>query len=374
MLPTRMRLDEGELGELASTVAAYCRDRLPDPTDAKPGQRRDPEQVRTQWLRMAGELGIGELLIDEELGGAGAGLVEATRVAETLSAELAAVPYLTSAVFAPILLAAIVESGGPNEVVTARALLTELAAGSTVMTIAYLDVGGSPHDASVLDGETASGSFGYVVDGDVADRIILVGADGAELAVADAADLTVLPGTPFDLTRGLASVTADGARVRVLAAGNGRAAFDGALAAVQLATAADSSGGALAALAEATAYARDRIQFGRSIGSFQAIKHILADRFVDTELALSVSRLAVEATVDASVSAAERLALARFYCADRFVRVAADAIQIHGGMGFTAECRAHLYRRRAASNRYLFGTADSAKSAYTAIINGRENS
>ncbi|NMO00051.1 acyl-CoA/acyl-ACP dehydrogenase [Gordonia sp. TBRC 11910] len=372
MTDTVVRLDEADLAELTATVAAYCRERFPDPIESKPGHRRDPDVVRQNWHRMAAELGIGALLIPDDLGGADATLAEATRVAETLSAELAPVPFLTTAVFAPVLLAGLARSDadGADD---ARELLGELAKGTTIATVAFLSDHGDVRTDSLLDADgTATGSFGYVLDADVADVVLLVGSDGAEIALARGTDLSVTPRTPFDLTRGLADVTAHTAPVRILAAGTGQAAFAEALAAARLALAADSSGGAVAALDDATGYARERIQFGRPVGSFQALKHILADRFVDAELALSVSRLAVDAAVDGVDSAAERLALARFFCADRFVAVAADNIQIHGGMGFTAECRAHLYRRRAATNRNLFGSAAIAKRDYTDLITNRE--
>jgi alkylation response protein AidB-like acyl-CoA dehydrogenase len=336
------------------------------PIEAKPGTRRDPVRVREAWSKMAAELGIGGLLVAEEHGGAGVTLIEAGRVAEVLSAELAAVPFLTAAVFAPVLLSAVSADGDRS---LAAELLAGLAGGGTIIAVACAGAGESIVDASAT---SASGQFPLVLDGDVADTVILVGADGGELAVAGVADLEVTVRGPFDLTRGLADLRADGAPVRLLATGDAaRAAYAQALSAARLALAADSAGGAQAALADAVEYARERIQFGREIGSFQAIKHLLADRFVDAELALSVARQAIEARVLGDPAAAEYRQLAAFYCADRFVAVAADDIQVHGGMGFTAECRAHLYRRRAAANRYLLGDPAELKAQYARTVIAR---
>jgi alkylation response protein AidB-like acyl-CoA dehydrogenase len=142
------------------------------------------------------------------------------------------------------------------------------------------------------------------------------------------------------------------------------------LAAGRLAVAAECAGGAGAALAHAVAYARQRVQFGREIGSFQAIKHMLADCYVAAESALSTARQAIGAYVDGAPDAAQLLAMAAFYCPDRFADVAAANIQVHGGIGFTVECSAHLYRRRAESDRHIFADPALLRAEYVQLLAG----
>ncbi|WP_344995722.1 acyl-CoA dehydrogenase family protein, partial [Tsukamurella soli] len=126
-----VRLSEEELTDLAAAVAGYCAERLPAPTTARPGTRRDPERVRSEWYSAAGELGIGSLLIGEAHGGAGASLVEAGRVAEALGASLAALPYLSTAVFAPVLLAGLAAGGAAG----AAEQLAAVAAGDSIVAV-----------------------------------------------------------------------------------------------------------------------------------------------------------------------------------------------------------------------------------------------
>ena len=351
MTTTAVRATAQDLDDLASAVSAYCRARLPEPTLARPGQVRDGGAVRVLWMDMVAELGIDALLIAEEHGGAGASLAEVGRVAETLAAELAPVPFLAAGVLAPALLTS---AGTP----AAEALLRAIAQDGRVVVVA-------------LAGDPVTRHFSHVMDADLADVVVLAGAD--KLVAVDAADLAITARASFDLTRGLCDVVADGAPGTVLATGDAaRSAYDAMLVAGRLALAADSAGGAQAALRHAVAYARERVQFGREIGSFQALKHLLADRHVDAESALSVARVAIEAHVTGAPDARVLQLLAAFYCAEKFADVAADDIQVHGGMGFTAECRAHLYRRRAESNRQLLGEPAALRAAYVDALCDQE--
>ncbi len=343
----------GELDEFAAGIRGYCRKRLPEPTVARPGRIRDASAAREQWRQLSAELGIGALLVPDAFGGAGASLVEAGRVAEALGAELAAVPFLSSGVLAPALLAGLVEGGAGAP---AGQLLAAIGSGERIAAVAWV-------------GDYAQ--FRYVLDGDLADVILLVGDGGDRIVVAS--EFAVTPRVSFDLTRGYADVSADAASAIALAEGDAaRAAFGRMLAAGRLAVAAECAGGARAALDQAVDYARQRVQFGREIGSFQAIKHILADCYVDAESALSVVRLAIAAYVAESPDAAELLALAAFYCADKFADVAAANIQVHGGIGFTVECSAHLYRRRAESDRYIFGEPARLRAEYVQRVAGEQ--
>lgn len=357
-----------ELDELAATVRAFCRKSLPKPTLARPATIRDAVAARQHWDRLAAELGLGSLLVPETLDGAGASLVEVGRVAEALGAELAAVPFLSSAVLAPVLLSNL---AGDDLESPAAKLLAGIARGVHVAAVAWAsdDPGTANAELTITDSVAATGRFSYVIDADLADIFLLVGPGGDQVAVARATDLDITPRQSFDLTRGFADVRADAAPVEVLGSGAAaRTAFERMLAAGRLVAAAESAGGAQAALDQAVAYAGQRVQFGREIGSFQAIKHILADCYVDTESALSTARLAINAYVDESSEAPELVKLASFYCAEKFAAVAAAGIQVHGGIGFTAECSAHLFRRRAESNRQVFGDPARLRAEYVQLL------
>lgn len=362
-----------ELAEFAAAIRSFCQEKLPDQTVARPGVVRDPEAARAGWRSLAVDLGAASLLIPEEQGGSGATLVEVGRVAEALGAELAAVPFLSSGVLAPALLTTIV--GGADGNASAE-LLGRIVDGAIVAVAWAADDSGVASADALLGsgGDTASGSFRYVIDADIAEVVILVGAGGTEIAAVDAANLSITARPTFDLTRGLADVVADNAAATVLATGEQAvAAFDAALVAGRLALASESAGGAGQALEVAVEYAQQRVQFGREIGSFQAIKHLLADCFVNEQSALSVARQSIEAYVAGEPEAAELIATAAFYCADRYVDVAATGIQVHGGIGFTVERAAHLFRRRAEANRHLLGTPERLKSDYLNLLKSKEN-
>lgn len=365
--PTR-----AELADFAAAVRGFCQQKLPDQTLARPGVVRDAEAARAGWRSLAVDLGVSSLLIGEAQGGSGASLLEVGRVAEALGAELATVPFLSSGVLAPALLTGLLDSA---DNAAAADLLGRIAEGTIVAVAWAEDDPGAATTRSVLgpDG-AASGSFSYVIDADLADVVLLVGAGGQEIAAVDAADLTITARPTFDLTRGLADVVAQDAPATALATGaSAAAAFGHAVAAGRLALAAESAGGAGQALKVAVEYAQQRVQFGREIGSFQAIKHLLADCFVNEQSALSVARQSIEAYVAGEPDAAELVAVAAFYCADRFVDVAATGIQVHGGIGFTVERAAHLYRRRAEANRHLLGRPEALKSDYLNLLKSKEN-
>ncbi|PRZ41250.1 alkylation response protein AidB-like acyl-CoA dehydrogenase [Antricoccus suffuscus] len=362
----------GELDELAATVRDFCRKSLPQPTLARPATIRDADAARAHWKRLAAEVGLGSLLVPEAFDGAGASLVEAGRVAEALGAELAAVPFLSTAVLAPVLLSSL---AGDDPESPAGKLLGRIADGTTVAAVAWAtdDPGTPSAELVITDGTTATGSFGYVIDADLADVVLLVGAGGEQIAVAGVGDLEITPRQSFDLTRGFADVRAEAAPVEKLGSGAAaRTAFERMLAAGRLVAAAESAGGAQAALDQAVEYARQRVQFGREIGSFQSIKHILADCYVATESTISTARLAIDAYAAGTSEAAELVSLASFYCADKFADVAAAGIQVHGGIGFTAECSAHLFRRRAESNRLILGDPARLRAEYVQLLATQE--
>jgi alkylation response protein AidB-like acyl-CoA dehydrogenase len=317
---------------------------------------------RGLWAELAG-LGLTGLLVPEEYGGAGASFAEAAVVAEELGRTLAPVPYLSSAVLGTVALL----HGGSDDQHAAH--LPGVAAGATQLALAHLDDRGQltadPGVRAVRDGDgwVLDGTAGYVIDGRTA-HLVVTGAvadDGLQLFLVpgDAAGLERTDVEVLDLTRPLATLTYAGLRVDDSARLTGddpTIALHEALSAGVVALACEQVGGAQAVLASTTAYARDRVQFGRAIGSFQAVKHRLAEMLVQVESARSAAAHA--ARVVASDDRQERAIaapLAAAYCAEVYEQAAGDAIQLFGGIGFTWEHDAHLYFKRAKATKLLLG-------------------
>ncbi|MCP9955512.1 acyl-CoA dehydrogenase family protein [Actinomadura madurae] len=296
---------------------------------------------RETWRRLAEDLGVTGLIVPERHGGAGAGAAELTVVLEEMGAALLPAPFLSSSVLAASLL---LQLDGTD-------LLAGIASGETIVAAApWWDPAAGPITADA-DGRL-HGRVPCVVDGDLAD-VFLVVADHRAVFAVDADDLVRRTLTTLDLTRGAARIELAGAAGRPLPCPDLPRALDAAwnLAAVGLA--AEQLGVARRCLDMTVRYARTRVQFGRPIGSFQAVKHALADLYVDCELAESAVRHAARAadSEPAELPAAAALALASmtaFPAADQ-------AIHLHGGMGFTWEYGLHLYYRRAKAAQHLLG-------------------
>lgn len=302
------------------------------------------------WREFAG-LGIAGMLVSEANGGAGLGPVELELVMEEIGAALASIPMISAAIAAMLL------DGAP-----ARAL----AAGELIAAIVPL----GRHDwtgrsaVTITDGR-ASGVARFVPDGQIADLVLLAGDDGVYAATRDVFAATPLP--VFDRTRRLADLRLDGPVERI---GDG-SRVGRALAVGLIALAGEQSGGARRVLDFTVAYARDRRQFGRAIGSFQAIKHMAADLLLEAESATSAARHAAEQLAGEAADRDAAVALAAFACADAYVRCAKDGIQMHGGIGFTWEHPAHLYLRRARAGAQLFGDSRHWRERFVQTLEAR---
>ena len=269
-------------------------------------------------------------------------------------------PFLASAVLATNALMALDDTDARRE------LLPSIAAGHTIATLAVAEEGRG-WDASkiattaVLDGDgwRLQGTKTPVVDGFAADLVVVVAHAGGELGfftvdgAAPGLSRTRLAG--LDLTRQLASLEFSGAPARRLTCEDATGALNQVLDVASVALAAEQLGGLQRCLEMSVDYAKARAQFGRPIGSFQAVKHLCADMHVAMELARSVVRYAAWAADVAPDELPVAAGLARAYCSDAFFKVAADTIQVHGGIGFTWEHDAHLYYRRAKSSELLLG-------------------
>jgi alkylation response protein AidB-like acyl-CoA dehydrogenase len=310
------------------------------------------------WRALAADMGCAGLLIPEDSGGAGASYREAAVVAEEAGRAVAPVPFLGSAVAAT---AALLVAGDTG-------LLAGLAAGTTTAALAV------PFTASatarlqptvrlgVADGPgyLLRGTVSGVADALPAD-VLLVPADGVPfgLYAVRAADAPPAPVVSLDMTRQLADLTlADVPGRRVAAGAQAERAVAAALAAGAAMLAAEQLGVAERCLEMTVAYLKERRQFGRPIGSFQALKHRVADVWVGVTQARAAARYAAACLAGADPDAPVAVALAKAACSDIAVRAAQECLQLHGGIGFTWEHPCHLYLKRAKSSSIGFGTAD----------------
>ncbi|HEX4702122.1 MAG TPA: acyl-CoA dehydrogenase family protein [Pseudonocardiaceae bacterium] len=292
------------------------------------------------------EIGAAGLHIPTEYGGSGASLLETCVVAEELGRTLTNTPLLGSSVLAGTALLA----GGDVE--ACARLLPGLADGRSLAALAVSGADGQWQPACTGDG-SLSGAAHYVVDGDLAD-VLLVAArttDGVGLfeVPVEQSGVHRAAVTTMDQTRRLAVVTlteASGRRV------GGGAAVSTALDTARIVLAAEQVGAAAECLRRTVAYSKDRVQFGRPIGSFQALKHRMADVYVAVETARSAARAAAAAGPEDLPVRAE---VAAAHCSSAFTLAASEMIQLHGGIAITWEHDAHLFFKRAHSSAQLFG-------------------
>ncbi|MEV7966250.1 acyl-CoA dehydrogenase family protein [Sphaerisporangium sp. NPDC088356] len=300
---------------------------------------------RAVYRRLNGELGLAGLIVSEEHGGAGAGHADLAVVLEETGAALLPGPLLAT-VFATIVL---------TELAGAEDLLARVAAGTTVATLAPLP--GNPGGVTVSGG-TLRGEVPVVLNGADADLILVITGDhDAVYAVEPGAPgVGRTPLTTLDLTRRQARLTFDGAPGRLV--GGGEAAARGLARAfdlISVALAAEQLGVLRAGLGAIVAYSKIRMAFGRQIGSYQAVKHKLADMHCKLEQADAIVRYAAWAADEAPGELPEAAALAQAYVGRACFEVARDQLLLYGGIGFTWEHDAHLYYKRAKSDEVLLG-------------------
>jgi acyl-CoA dehydrogenase len=308
------------------------------------------------WAELAG-MGLLGLAIPEEFGGAGAGAVEVGLVMEAMGHALLCAPYLSTAVLTTGLLAALCDSTEQADV------LPRIAAGELITTVAFAEEGSAraPLASSTTvradgDGWRLSGVKTYVLDAAVAERIYVLAGAGVYAVDADAPGLGVSMLTTVDQTRKQGRIVLDDTPARLVgAADSGADGIDHALDTASVALLGEQAGGTMYAMRMAADYAKTRFQFGRAIGSFQAIKHMCADMLLEAESALSAARHVAAAFDAGDAGRFADLAVAQAYCSEAFVTVAANNIQVHGGIGFTWEHPAHLYLRRARTDAQIFG-------------------
>jgi len=349
---------------LRSSVAGFLDAKVPM-TRVRELMESDPGYDRAIWAEMAG-LGLPAMHIPEEYGGAGFTQLELGVVLEEAGRRLTPSPLFATVVLgANLLLLA-----GSEEQKQGR--LPGVAAGERTLAVAVVDQGGGWDPDSITTtarpeggGVVLDGVKSYVVDGHTADVVIAAAKDeagelGFYLVEGDAAGVTRELLVTLDMTRKQAVVRLDGVEVgpeAKLERGGAEVLADlYDLAAVGLAF--EAVGGAAKCMEMSVAYAKARIQFGRPIGSFQAVKHACADMLVAVESSRSAAYYAGWAASADDPELRIAAPLAKAYCADAYFQVAAATIQVHGGIGFTWEHDAHLYFKRAKTSQLMLG--DSA--------------
>ncbi|MDO7841760.1 acyl-CoA dehydrogenase family protein [Sphingomonas immobilis] len=322
----------------------------------------------TDLWKAISDMGIAGLLVDPDHGGVGGSILDVETIMEEAGAALLAAPLLSGGVMAVALLA---ESSDAD--LKAR-LLPAIASGETIATVAVTGDNGlwTRDDIGVV--ATAgwlSGTASYVLSANIADVLLVVAIAGDGVAVFEvdskAGGVTIEPLQAWDPTLRLSRIRFDKVAAKVLA-GVDSSSVERTLDLARVALAGEQAGAARRIFDITVEYLRTRVQFGRPIGGFQALKHMAADLLVEVESATSAARAAAQALAKGTPDAAALVSLAAFACADAFHQVAAAAIQMHGGIAFTWEHPAHLYLRRARVDAQLFGASAYHRDRYVSAL------
>jgi alkylation response protein AidB-like acyl-CoA dehydrogenase len=320
-------------------------------------QGYDPEV----WRQMAEQLGLQSLIIPEEYGGQGYSYVELIVVLEEMGKYLLCAPY-----FSTVVLAAntILHSGDES---AKKEYLPGIASGETIATLAFTEPNGRWDESGIEATATESGGSWkingtkmFVLDGHTANLILVAARTGKGVSLfavsGDAAGLTRTPLSTMDMTRKQAKLEFSDVEGRLIGEeGKGWDVLSTVLDLAAVGLAAEQVGGAQRCLDMSVEYAKVRVQFGRPIGSFQAIKHKCADMLLEVESAKSAAYYAGWCAAEMNDELPSVASLAKAYCSEAYFHAAAENIQIHGGIGFTWEHPAHLYFKRAKSSELLFG-------------------
>ncbi len=349
-----------EQEELRRAMRRFLEEKSPT-TEVRQLMETDDGYDPAVWKQMAAQLGLQALIIPEEFGGAGFGYVELVVVLEEMGRALLCAPY-----FATVALGAnalLVSGDGAAK----ERYLPEIASGELVATVALTeDSGRWDLDAVALaatgagDDWSLDGHKMFVVDGHTAGLILVAARTPAGIslfAVDGAAEgLTRTSLATMDQTRKQARLEFSGTPGRLVGSeGGGSEILNKTLDLAAVALAAEQVGGAQRVLEMSVDYAKTRFQFGRPIGSFQAIKHKCADMLLEVESAKSAAYYAGWAAAEDNDELPITACLAKAYCSEAYFHCAAENIQIHGGIGFTWEHDAHLYFKRAKSSELILG-------------------
>jgi len=349
-----------EQDELRKTVRQFL--------DAKSPETAVREQMETDtgfdpavWSQMGEQLGLQGLIVPEEFGGSGYSYVELGIVLEEMGRSLLCAPFFSTVVLAANTL---IHSGDDD---AKKAHLPGIADGSTIATVAFTEPSGKWDESGITmqatasgDGFTLSGTKMFVLDGHTANLIIVAARTDAGVSLfsvdGGAAGLTRTALSTMDQTRKQAKLEFANTPATLIGVdGEGWAILSRVLDLAAVGLAAEQVGGAQKVLEMAVEYAKVRVQFGRPIGSFQAIKHKCADMLLEVESAKSAAYYGMWCAAELNDELPSVASLAKAYCSEAYFHATAENIQIHGGIGFTWEHPAHLYFKRAKSSELLFG-------------------
>jgi alkylation response protein AidB-like acyl-CoA dehydrogenase len=310
---------------------------------------------------MAEQMGLQGLHIPEEYGGSGFSYVELGIVLEEMGRALLCAPFFSSVVLAANTL---ILSGDDD---AKKAYLPGIASGEMIATVAFTEPNGKWDESGIAteatpsgDGYTISGTKSFVIDGHSANLVIVAAKTAAGTSLfavdGDASGLTRTSLSTMDQTRKQAKLDFDNTPATLIGTdGKGWDVLESVLDLAAVGLAAEQVGGAQCVLEMAVEYAKVRVQFGRPIGSFQAIKHKCADMLLEVESAKSAAYYGMWCAAEMNDELPSTASLAKAYCSEAYFHAAAENIQIHGGIGFTWEHPAHLYFKRAKSSELLFG-------------------
>ena len=318
------------------------------------------------WRQLSEQLALPGIHIPEQYGGAGFGMVELCIVTEEMGRALLCAPYFSTAVLATN---AILNAGTEAQ---KSSLLPALASGVRLAALAVTEPNGQwdPQAIELVATPVAEdflleGAKSYVVDGHVADLLVVAGrapgtAGGEGLALftvrADASGVERRLLESMDPTRKIARIDFHGAHAELLGNVNdGAKALSRTLDQAAIALANEMIGGAQTLFDSAVSYTKLRVQFGRTIGSFQAIKHKCADMLLEMELAKSAAYYAAQAAAADDPEWPALACLAKAAASEMYLHIAAECIQIHGGIGFTWDHDTHLWFKRAKSSQVFLG-------------------
>ncbi len=349
-----------EQDELRNTVRSFL--------ENKSSEEAVREQMETEngydaavWSQMAEQMGLQGLHIPEEFGGSGFSYVELGIVLEEMGRALLCAPFFSTVVLAANTL---IHSGDDN---AKKSYLPGIASGETIATLAFTEPSGKWDESGITteatksgDGYTISGTKMFVLDGHTANLIIVAARtdNGVSLFTVDgdAPGITKTPLSTMDQTRKQAKLEFDNVAATLIGEeGTGWDVLSKVLDLAAVGLAAEQVGGAQKVLEMAVEYAKVRVQFGRPIGSFQAIKHKCADMLLEVESAKSAAYYGMWCASEMNDELPSVASLAKAYCSEAYFHATAENIQIHGGIGFTWEHPAHLYFKRAKSSELLFG-------------------
>ncbi|MEO5900865.1 MAG: acyl-CoA dehydrogenase family protein [Ilumatobacteraceae bacterium] len=349
-----------EQDELRKTVRSFL--------DSKSAETAVREQMETEtgfdpavWSQMGEQMGLQGLAIPEEFGGSGSTYVELGIVLEEMGRALLCAPYFSTVVLAANTL---LQSGDDA---AKKKYLPGIASGETIATLAFTEPSGKWDESGITMTATGSGTDWklsgtkmFVIDGNTASLIIVAAKTGKGVSLfavaGDAAGLTKTNLSTMDQTRKQSKLEfADTPAELIGTEGDGWKVLSTVLDLAAVGLAAEQVGGAQKVLDMAVEYAKVRVQFGRPIGSFQAIKHKCADMLLEVESAKSAAYYGMWCAAEMNDELPSVASLAKAYCSEAYFHATAENIQIHGGIGFTWEHPAHLYFKRAKSSELLFG-------------------